>query len=588
MSLKKVIVFLKNQYVILAVITLVALFIRMLNIDKPYGLWYDEMLTYTFSSSSFPFGLIKTLSRFDFHMPLYYVYVHFWMKFFGSGDTVLRYSSLIWGVMIVPAFFWLGKTYKSKNLGYLLASVACLNPILIYFSQEFRFYSMLVFFSILTLIAILKLTEEPEKKYLWLFGVSNLIILYIYTMGLIFVSLEFLALFIHFYFFKKDFFRTFIKFSSVFFICAIPYLILLHTYSIASSQLIIYPFSFSKIDANSIISLINDWFSPFLTNQYGISSKTYEKYLQTPFLTGMLYIFSATAICFIIGFFSGLRKVNKKLIYLLIILFGFLGAEIVLAMTGHLNLYTKYTLICFPILLLISVDGIITIKSSVLKKSLLFIIFLIYIFNAIDYKNMPAFYGRVNGYKILTDGLNKNNLTKNDYILYPGGAIMVQKYLSNVHVIDFDLLSALLLDKRKDYAYKIFDKDFVLTTNKDNVYEKLVPYLENKMPGKTLERFVNSQVNLIPANGRMFLLEDDVKDGLGPDQFIKLIKLTQEDKELEKEYKKSVFTLLTNKINNDMLIILDNNSSLKFVQKMVFNGPGRKSRKWFVYVYKKI
>lgn len=490
--------------------------------------------------------------------------------------------------MIVPAFFWLGKTYKSKNLGYLLASVACLNPILIYFSQEFRFYSMLVFFSILTLIAILKLTEEPEKKYLWLFGVSNLIILYIYTMGLIFVSLEFLALFIHFYFFKKDFFRTFIKFSSVFFICAIPYLILLHTYSIASSQLIIYPFSFSKIDANSIISLINDWFSPFLTNQYGISSKTYEKYLQTPFLTGMLYIFSATAICFIIGFFSGLRKVNKKLIYLLIILFGFLGAEIVLAMTGHLNLYTKYTLICFPILLLISVDGIITIKSSVLKKSLLFIIFLIYIFNAIDYKNMPAFYGRVNGYKILTDGLNKNNLTKNDYILYPGGAIMVQKYLSNVHVIDFDLLSALLLDKRKDYAYKIFDKDFVLTTNKDNVYEKLVPYLENKMPGKTLERFVNSQVNLIPANGRMFLLEDDVKDGLGPDQFIKLIKLTQEDKELEKEYKKSVFTLLTNKINNDMLIILDNNSSLKFVQKMVFNGPGRKSRKWFVYVYKKI
>lgn len=588
MNYKKFIDIFKNQYVILAFLMLAAVFVRLLNIDKPYGLWYDEMLTYTFSSSSFPFGLIKTLARFDFHMPLYYVYVHFWMKLFGTSDAVLRCSSLVWGVLTIPAFFWLGKVYKSDKVGYLLASVAVLSPILIYFSQEFRFYSMLMFFSTLALISIIKLTQEPEKKYFWLFGISNLIILYIYTMGIIFVSLEFLVLFIHFYFFKKDLLKTFLKFCLVFFICSIPYLILFYNFSVAAGKLIIYPFLFSKVDFYSIVSLINDWFSPFLTNQFGLSSKTYDRYLQTPFLTGMLYVFSATTICFVIGFISGLRQINRKLIYLLVILSGFLGVDIVMAITGHLTIYTKYTLICFPILLLISVDGLTAIKSTSFKKILLFIIFAMYIFNVIDYKKMPAYFDRANGYKILTDGLYKNKLTKNDYILYPGGAIMIQKYLSNVHVIDFDLLSAIMVDKKKDYAYKIFDKNFVLTTNKNNVYEKLVPYLENTKPEKTLEQFVNSQINLVPKNGRLVLAEDYIDQAFDPNQLSKLVKMTKEDKDFAKEYRKAIFTLLTNKINNDMLIILDNNKSLKFSGRAVAHGPGRKSRKWLIYIYEKI
>lgn len=588
MNFKIFLDFLKNKYIILAFLTLVALFVRLLNIDKPYGLWYDEMLTYSFSLGSFPMGLIKTLSRFDFHMPLYYVYAHFWMKFFGSSDVVLRYSSLIWGTLCIPAFFYLGKTYKSEKTGYFLAAIGCLNPILIYFSQEFRFYSILIFFSTLTFISVLEIVENPQKKYFWMFGISNLIILYIYTMGLIFVSFEFLALFIHFYFFKKGSLKTFLRFFAIFFVLATPYLGLLYNYSIASSKLIIYPFDFSQPDVYSVISLINDWFSPFLTNQYGLSAKTYETYMKNAHLSFMLYVFSAVSVCFTIGFISGIKRIDKKLAYLLVILFGFLGAETILALTGHLTVYTKYTLICFPIILLISTDGLLTLKAQKLKKVLFFIIFLTYVLNVIDYKRMPAFALRANGYKILTDKIEEENPTKNDCVLYTGGRILIQKYLNDTNIMDFDLLSAVLLDKKKDYAYKIFDKNFVLTTNKNNVYEKLAPLIENPKPTKTMERYVNSQINKIPKGGRLILAEDAFPGSLSQNQLEKIMQIKKEDKEVEKAYKKQIFIVLTNKINNDVLLIADNNKSLKFIHKTLAKGPGTKNRKWFVFVYKKI
>lgn len=266
---------------------------------------------------------------------------------------------------------------------------------------------------------------------------------------------------------------------------------------------------------------------------------------------------------------------------------GFLLAEILLALTGHLYMYTKYTLICLPIILLICTDGIMSIKSDILRKGIIFIIFSTYIFNVIDYKNMPAFFVRANGYKTLTNRLNKENLTKNDSVLYTGGAIMINKYLKNTNIVDFDFLSALLVDKSKEYAYKIFDKDFVLTTNKSNVYGKLVPIIEDENPGKSLERFINSQVELIPMNGRLILAEDNSPNSLNAKQLSTLIKLTKEDKGFEKEYKKSAFLLLHNKINNDLIIILNKNKSLKLINKDSLQGPGKKGRRWVVYIYKK-
>lgn len=588
MNLEKIKNIFKNQYFILAVITLLALFIRLLNIDKPCGLWYDEMLTYVYSLGSFPIGVIKNLLRYDFHMPLYYLFTHAWMYFFGNDDTVLRYSSVLWGVLTIPAFFYLGKAYKSTNLGLFLALIGCLSPVLIYYSQEFRFYSMLVFFATLALIFLIKLIDNPDKKLLALFCLSNLVILYIYTMGIIFVLIEFLVLLVHFFFYKKDFFKTLLKYSAIFAICTVPYLVLLYTNLAASNQLILDPFIYVSTSPFAMLAIINDWFSPFVACKYGSSLDVYNIYLHNPALMVILTFFTAATICFLIGFTVGLKKINKTIIYLMTISLTYIFTELFLAYTGSLVLMTKYTLICFPIVLLISADGLLTIKSSSVKKTLISIILFIFIYNIVNYQKMSSFSIRPNGYKTLTNELNEFNPNKNDYVLYPHGDFLIKKYLPDTNYVDLNISSAFFLDKSKTEVYKIFDKKIVETTTKKNAIKNLIPFLIDPKPSKHIEKLVNQKINKIPKKGRLFFVKES------PDELLIMHKDLNEtivrifnNETLSKKHQGLYLELVYNKVANDVQSTLDNNPSFKLIKTTYVEGPGIKNKKWKISVYEK-
>ena len=311
MKPEKIKSFFKNKYFILFLITLLALFVRLLNIDKESGLWFDEMLTYAYSYPSFPWGILKTLHRYDYHMPLYYLSIHVWMKLFGSADFTLRLYSVLWGVLTIPALYFLGKTYKSEKLGYFLALVGSLSPILIYYSQEFRFYSMDIFFATISLVYFLKLLDNPTKKNFVFFGFANLVILYIETTGLLFVGLEFLLLFINFC--KTDFLKPFFKYSLSFFVLMIPYLLLFYSYSSAANHSLMNPLCFSVTTYRTFIYLFNDLFSPVITCLYGSKDYIYQGLLSSPaFILGFCFL-SLSSLCFLIGFVCEFKKLKGNL-----------------------------------------------------------------------------------------------------------------------------------------------------------------------------------------------------------------------------------------------------------------------------------
>lgn len=583
MKLEKIKNFLKNQYFILFIITLLALFIRLLNIDKESGLWFDEMLTYSFSFPSFPFGILKTLSRYDFHMPLYYLSIHVWMKFFGSTDLTLRLYSVLWGVLTIPALFFLGKTYKSEKLGYFLALVGGLSPILIYYSQEFRFYSMDIFFATISLTYFLKLLDNPTKKNFVLFGFANLIILYIETTGLLFVGFEFLLLFINFY--KTDFLKTFFKCSFIFFILAIPYLGMLYSFTSASNNSLMNPLCFSVTTYRTFIYLFNDLFSPVITCLYGSKDYIYQDLLSSPaFILGFCFV-ALPSLCFLIGFVFEFKKLNRRLISLMALTFGILFVKIFLTFTGAMVLVTRYILICFPALLLMSCDGLLGINNKTLKKWLISIIFVIFIYNACVYKNMPAFSQRAEGLNYLNEGLADLNLSKNDYLLYPLGSFLLQKYIKNVNYIDFAYTSLTYLDKTKQEAYKVFDKDFVDTTNKKNAAQKFKPFFNSQKPTKTMEKFTNAQISLIPKGGRLIYVQDVNINVYNNNQ---LSKFTLDNKS-EAEYNHELFYLVNNKLDNDFEYIFNESKSLKLVKTFWVSNKGIRARDiWQVSVYEKI
>lgn len=569
---------LKNKNLILISLTLFAFLIRLLNIDKDTGLWFDEMNTYILSSKNFPFGILKTLLKNDLHMPLYYLYLGLWAKLFGNTDVILRLASVLWGILTVPALFYLGKTYKSEKLGYLAASIGCISPILIYYSQEVRFYSLLVFLSTLSLTLFLKVLTNPKRKYLILFHLFNLLILYTYTLGIIFVLLELCLLVFHFYFYNKNHFKLFSKSLPLFLILAIPYFSMLLLYIHASNNLILNYFSWSISYNKFPLLFINSWFNPTFFDVYNNDLTIYKHLFATPLKVIFIMLMSLPAFCFITGLFVSLKEKSRQQMYLLIIGLAFILMEILWWRFGTFVVMVKYTLICYPIFLIICLDGLIFIKNIRMKHFLLSIIFSIYIYNIISYKNMMSFESRTFGLLPPAKSLMRI-YQKGDYLLSINGSSLYKKYLTGYNLIDFEGYRMFYMDSTRQEILKAFSKNFIHNVNKYNSSEKFTPYLLDTEPTDELKTFINSEIKLIPERKRLIFIEGPFT-GIAEDYNYIHNQVTE-----NQNYEDNLFQLVIDKTDLDIKNILKNNTALIRTAKIKLElNP---DFCYYIYIYKK-
>lgn len=579
-----------NKYFLITALTIAALIIRLLNIDKPLGLWYDEMLTYIFASKSFPLGTIKALLREDYHMPLYYLIIHVWMKMFGTSDLALRLSSVLWGVLTIPALYSLGRVYKSEKLGFLLASIGCLSPVLIYFSQEFRFYSLLTFLATCSITLFLKLLDKQDKISLILFSFVNLVILYIYTIGIVFIAAELALLFLNTYQDNKAKLKQLIKTTFIFILLAIPYFILLSVFLRGSDHVFTDPFGWGTKSNLFPLFVINDWFSPFLTTFYGHEPYIYNVFLETPQKTFLLAFMSSSSICFIIGFISAFQNFSKKLQYLLLITLSFLFVELYLSLMGYYILIVKYTLVFLPIIFLICADGLLLIKNRILRNLCISLIFIVFIYNTINYNNMRSFETRYSGLKPAAEILMQLK-PDGDYLIELERTELLRKYTKGYNLIDFDSHRILYLDKDKKEALKIFDKDFISSTNKHNSAEKLIPYLTTTEPTKQFKGYINSQINLIPKGKRFVFVEGPFYGGEANQELINNFVANYKIGRITRmEFQDGLFFLINEKISTDIKNILRNNPSLIKIDEINLRQSyyAAKNIRYNIYVYKRI
>ena len=121
------------------------------------SLWIDEIFSIQAAQKNI-FSL--TLNR-----PLYFVLLHFWMRF-GSSEAWLRGLSVIFGLGSVFLIYLLGYRLSSKMTGLIAALLLTLSPLVINHAQEVRMYVMSM---CLGLGGSLALTELLKK-----FTVSSL------------------------------------------------------------------------------------------------------------------------------------------------------------------------------------------------------------------------------------------------------------------------------------------------------------------------------------------------------------------------------------------------------------------------------
>ncbi len=178
-----------NKKVILVILAL-GLLLRLIKLDQSF--WLDEASQAQLSSQSLT--RIWSGRGGDFHPPLFYVLAHFWLKL-GTSETWLRLLPVSFGVANIYLIYLFTNTlfphtvFNIKKLkleiGAVAAFLLAVNPFHVYYSQEFRSYSLLALLGTLSMYLFFK------KKYLWA-AVVNAALLYTHYSSIFLLATQFI------------------------------------------------------------------------------------------------------------------------------------------------------------------------------------------------------------------------------------------------------------------------------------------------------------------------------------------------------------------------------------------------------------
>ncbi len=114
--------------------------------------WYDEGLTVMEIHHSLG-RMLGVLPHIESNPPVYYTLAWGWARIFGFGEAGLRSLSAVAGVATIPVLYGAGAKLLSRRAGLVAAALGAFNPLLIWYSQEARSYSLAVLFAGLAWLA---------------------------------------------------------------------------------------------------------------------------------------------------------------------------------------------------------------------------------------------------------------------------------------------------------------------------------------------------------------------------------------------------------------------------------------------------
>jgi hypothetical protein len=180
---------LRAEVVIVAGLTALAAAVRFATLDlQAFG--EDEAVTAGAVLDSNFVQMLREVAGGESTPPLYYVMAWPWSKVFGIGEVGLRTLSALIGTAVVPVAYALGAKLASRRIGVVLAALVAVNPMLVWYSQEARAYSLLVLTSMASLLLFAYALEAPTRRRLAAWAVISFLTLATHYFGVFLVAAE--------------------------------------------------------------------------------------------------------------------------------------------------------------------------------------------------------------------------------------------------------------------------------------------------------------------------------------------------------------------------------------------------------------
>ena len=139
----------------------------------------DEWFTLNLVKYDYQYIIWKSLTT-DCNPPLFYVIDRLSIVALGANQVGQRFPSVIFGILLIPAVYQLGKEYRDQTLGLLAALAMATMGSMWFYSQFGRSYMLNCLLFTVLCIYYLRLVREDERMGNW-FGLSLFTVLLAYS-----------------------------------------------------------------------------------------------------------------------------------------------------------------------------------------------------------------------------------------------------------------------------------------------------------------------------------------------------------------------------------------------------------------------
>lgn len=158
---------------LLGLIVLLGAALRLVTIDQQ-SFRYDETVTALRIIQPNLFDTLGAIPASESAPPFYYLLAWLWSVPFGNGEVGLRSLSALFGIAAIPvAFFASGALGLNRRASVIAALLIAVSPVLVWFSQDARVYSLVFLLAGLGLLFFGRALNAPSRSAYLLWGLFS-------------------------------------------------------------------------------------------------------------------------------------------------------------------------------------------------------------------------------------------------------------------------------------------------------------------------------------------------------------------------------------------------------------------------------
>jgi mannosyltransferase len=167
-------------------ILLLAFALRLVRLEDR-EMWYDEAFAVLYAEKDIEAIIYGTITPVkgaaaDIHPLLYYFFLHGWRSL-GQSAFVVRFPSVIFGLLTICLVFRLGRELFSIQAGLIAAVLTAVSPFHIWYSQEARMYSLLCLATLTSIYFFVRGWKQERLVYWLAFSIFTTLSLYVHNLA---------------------------------------------------------------------------------------------------------------------------------------------------------------------------------------------------------------------------------------------------------------------------------------------------------------------------------------------------------------------------------------------------------------------